>query len=125
MCKIKVVRREGKKKNDFAEWLDVNDIVGMYSEGTKGKSYVVYKTSDSEYIDATGVEMTMTLFEEIDGFIRTDRGVMANLKKIESIDEKSKVLYFGKKKNQFFTIAASRWDQVKEYFCRLKNKCDP
>lgn len=119
---IKVVRRYGKKIADEAEWLKVEDIVGGYSEGKPGKSIFVYQTIDGEYIDATGVEHTLKLFENIDGFVRTDRGAMANLRKVDSIDEENMHLYIDAKKNRFITIAASRLNQVKKCLLLFKQK---
>ena len=119
---IKVVKRLGKKLADEAQWLKIEDIIGGYSEGKPGKSIFVYQTIDGEYIDANGIEHTLKLFEEIDGFVRTDRGAMANLSKIKGIDEKNMYLYVDEKKNRFITIAASRLEQVKKCILLLKQK---
>ncbi|MWV44896.1 hypothetical protein GRF59_14840 [Paenibacillus sp. HJL G12] len=119
---IRVVKREGKKVSEEAIWLSVNDIVGGYSEGKPGKSIFVFQTLDGEYIDANGVEHTLKLFEKIDGFVRTDRGAMANLNKVKAIDEKNMYLYIDEMKSRFITIAASRLEQVKKCILLLRQK---
>ncbi|OZB98079.1 LytTR family transcriptional regulator DNA-binding domain-containing protein [Paenibacillus sp. XY044] len=121
MYKIIVVGREGKKVNEDAEWLDIDDVVGIHSEMVKyGKSIVIFKTMDSEYIGAHGIEMTMKLFEDLKeyNFIRADRGVMVNLNKIESIDEKNKLLFYNNKKDSF-TVSKTRWNEVKDRFIKI------
>lgn len=123
MHRIIVVKREGKKVNEDAEWLDINDIIGIFSEVKSGKSSVIFRTKDAEYIGPYGIEMIMKLFENLEEeykFIRADRGVMVNLKKIEAMDEKNKLLYYNNKEDSF-TVAGTRWKQVKESFLKIKN----
>ncbi|OMD66780.1 LytTR family transcriptional regulator DNA-binding domain-containing protein [Paenibacillus odorifer] len=113
MKSIILCKREGDKIAEEAEWIKAAEIRYIKTEYSKKKgTYKVYGTDKGEYLECNSIEKTFALFEEIDGFVRADRGVMANLNKIPDLDEKFQLLVYDE--NDKVTIAPARFSFVKD-----------
>lgn len=121
---IKVVKKIGDKIDEVAIMLPVSEIQGFRTEkksGRTGQTRIVYITDNGEFIDETRTEQTMRLFENIEGFVRVGRGSMADVTKIDEIDERVYEIYFDKSKKSFVEIAAVHLTNVKKMLQKLRN----
>lgn len=85
--------------------------------------FIIYRTANGLYRNFTSIDKEHALLAKEDGFIRTDRGVIANLKMSPSLDEKNRLLVFNIENendgNDFVTIADNKLDVVKGYLKKL------
>ncbi|ASA22689.1 hypothetical protein [Paenibacillus donghaensis] len=115
MRSIMVLKWDGKDFAEEAEWIEIKDLRHVRTEYTKREgSYRIYKTDNGEYRDCNSVDKSYGLLEKNEGFIRTDRGIIANLNKNPEIDCKLNVLIYGQdKENDRITIADKRMKVIK------------
>lgn len=105
-----------------AEWIYAEDIIYVRTEITKKEKggFIVYRTKDGFYRECTSVDRTLSLWEKEDGFIKTDKGRLANLTKDPELDAEFKLIKYNiASEIEFVTIAKSRFDKVKRYFDKL------
>ncbi|KAA9007311.1 hypothetical protein F4V43_02160 [Paenibacillus spiritus] len=113
-----------------AEWLNIEDVIGVRTESTKKEKdgFLVYITKDGQYYrDCVNVDKTLMLLNQEEGYIKTDKGMIANLNAHPELDEKFKLFKYKidhelGTKNEFITIAEKRFKDVKLYFERFFKK---
>lgn len=115
---IIVVKREGKHISDKAEWLNCEDISYSQPEKIKSETRTVYYTEKGQYLHCITNDQITDLISKEHGFIITDRGRMANLKKEIVVDYDNRYIFYVKCK-EYITIAASKINLLKQYLNRL------
>ncbi|MBT2759911.1 hypothetical protein [Paenibacillus sp. ISL-20] len=118
---IVVVKREGKNISDKAEWLNIEDINGSIPERIKGEIRTVYFTERGQYLHCTTNDQIIELLSKEHGFMITDRGRMANLKKEIIVDYDNRYIFLIKCK-EYITIAASKINLLKQYLRQISNQ---
>ncbi|PYY28282.1 hypothetical protein [Paenibacillus illinoisensis] len=122
MDQIIVLRREGKKIHDEAEWLDV-DEVNFCTRERIGREYkVVIHTDKGEYIYSNSNDAFFALMGQRNGMIMTDKGMLGNIYKMESVDYEDGKVYFNEEENEYITISTPKKNIVKEYIAKLLKK---
>lgn len=89
MILITVTKNE---EGDGIQQLDVDDILFMQFDN---RSSIVVHTKSSQYIAVGPLRFWESAFEKAGlNFIRVDRGVLANVNKVKSIDKYFKLAFF-------------------------------
>ena len=118
MRSIIVVKREGKIISDKSEWIGIEDINFTEPERIKGEIRTVIHTDEGEFLYCTTNDQVIELISQEHGFMITDRGRMANLKKEIDIDyDNRNILY--RKCMKYITIAASKVNSLKQLLKKL------
>ncbi|MGG1650506.1 hypothetical protein ABHN03_25420 [Paenibacillus sp. NRS-1775] len=117
---IPVVKREGKKISEEAEWLEVDKIISSRNEKINYVHRTVYITSEGEFLHCNATDQIHELLSEEEGFVVSDRGTLGNLNKKHEFDEKNKNIIFC---NEYvITISKPRLEKVKEVMNKLLRK---
>lgn len=118
MRSIIVVKREGKIISDKSEWIGIEDINFTEPERIRGEIRTVIHTDEGEFLYCTTNDQVIELLSQEHGFMITDRGRMANLKKEIDIDyDNRNILYL--KCMKYITIAASKVNSLKQLLKRI------
>ncbi|GAB6930093.1 hypothetical protein JCM10914A_40760 [Paenibacillus sp. JCM 10914] len=119
MKSIVVIRREGKVLHDQAQWLNIEDVNFSEPEKIRGEIRTVLHTDNGEFVYCTTNDQIVELLSKESGFLITDRGRMANLKKEIVIDYEARKIFYQRYKS-FVTIANSKLKLLKQYMHRHK-----
>jgi hypothetical protein len=122
MDRIIVLRREGKKIHDEAQWLDVDEVKFCTRERIGREYRVVIHTEQGEYIYSNSNDAFFSLMGQRNGMIMTDKGMLGNMTKMESVDYEEGKVYYNKSENEYITISAPKKNIVREYISKLLKK---
>ncbi|MGM1044813.1 MAG: hypothetical protein ACQEXX_01565 [Bacillota bacterium] len=117
-----VSRREGNTFSKRAEWLEINEIWLVKAEGKKGNVSTLIYTEYEEFITRNAAEQIIFLLEQEEGFIRTDRGMMANFNKNVDFDEKFRTVYH-KNGKTFITVTVGNYKKIINYLQDKHREC--
>ncbi|MET3209739.1 UNVERIFIED_CONTAM: hypothetical protein ABIC26_002686 [Paenibacillus sp. PvR008] len=117
---IPVVKRDGKKINEVAEWLEIDKIISSKNERINYVHRTVYITSEGEYLQCNATDQIHELLSGEEGFVVTDRGTLGNLNMSYEYIENNKSIIFCDE--HVITISKPRLEKVKEVMNRLLGK---
>ncbi|MGR6760352.1 hypothetical protein ACU1JV_00720 [Paenibacillus sp. T2-29] len=117
---IPVLKRNGKKISEVAEWLDIDTIICSKNEKINYTNRTVYITSDGEYVHCIATDQIHELLSEQSGFAITDRGTLGNLNKDHEYDEKNNNIIMCEK--HVITVSTPRKSKVKEVIKKILSR---
>ncbi|MNK43730.1 hypothetical protein D3C87_624450 [compost metagenome] len=110
-----VSRREADIISEEYEWLTLGEIFLIKAERRKGgKNWTVFYTKDAEFVTCLATEQLIKLLSVEEGFVRTDRGMMANLNQRLIYDSEYNTIRLQDGRT-YITVTVSNIEIVKKY----------
>jgi DNA-binding LytR/AlgR family response regulator len=125
MKTVLVCKWDGSQLGEEAEWLNINELVYVKTGSTKKeKHFYVFGTNKGEYRVCTSIDKTIALLENEEGFLRVDRGAMANLNRDFRYDPQLDILKYTMSDGQsdYITVAGKYIKAVKNYLQKIIKK---